>query len=73
MIGLTLIFSRLGSTPWTMTLAAVGFAYGAIGVFRFGVALDCVLLAGAIVLVGAVTSLSRRTSMSPIGQKPREA
>jgi hypothetical protein len=72
-IGLTLIFSLLGSTPWTMTLAAVRFAHGAIGVFRLGVALDCMLLAGAIVLVGAVTSLSRRTSVGPIGQKPHMA
>jgi hypothetical protein len=72
-IGLTLIFSRLGSTSWTMTLAAVGLVYGAIGVFRLGIALDYVLLAGAIVLVGAVPYSSSRTSVGPMGQKPRVA
>jgi hypothetical protein len=57
-IGLTLILSFLRSRPWTTTLAVAGLLYGAIGVFRLGVTLDYVLLAGAMVLVGAVACSS---------------
>lgn len=49
-IGLTLIFRGLESTAWSVTLAAAGFVYGAIGALRLGVTLDYGLLAGAAIL-----------------------
>ena len=52
-IGATLICGLLGSVAWSVTLAAAGLVYGAIGVFVLGVQLDYALLAGALVLVGA--------------------
>lgn len=58
MIGLTLVLGVLHSKLWSMTLAAAGFAYGAIGVFTLGVTLDYGLLAGATML-GAVVGVSR--------------
>jgi hypothetical protein len=45
-IGLTLVLGMLRSKPWSMTLAAAGLIYGAIGVFNLGVVLDYGLLAG---------------------------
>jgi len=57
-IGLTLVLGMLRSKPWSMTLAAAGFAYGAIGVFTLGVTLDYGLLAGATTL-GALAGASR--------------
>ena len=53
-IGATLIFGLLGSVAWSITLGAAGLVYGAIGVFVLGVQLDYALLAGALVLVGAL-------------------
>ena len=38
---------------WSITLAAAGLIYGAVGFFVLGVELDYALLAGALVLVGA--------------------
>ena len=64
-IGLTLVLSFLRSRPWSVTLAIAGLLYGVIGVFWLGVALDYVLLAGAIGLLGAVVySFSGRRSVS---------
>jgi len=56
-IGLTLVLGVLHSKLWSMTLAAAGFAYGAIGVFTLGVTLDYGLLAGATML-GAIAGVS---------------
>jgi len=56
-IGLTLVLGMLRSKVWSMTLAAAGFAYGAIGVFTLGVTLDFGLLAGAT-LLGVVAGVS---------------
>lgn len=50
LIGVTLIFGLFDSVVWPSTLALFGVAYGIIGVFRLGVALDVALLAGAGVL-----------------------
>jgi hypothetical protein len=58
LVGVTLIVSVLRSKAWTATLAAAGLLYGAIGVFRLGVAIDSVLLAGAILLAGTVARSS---------------
>jgi hypothetical protein len=49
-VGLTLVLGLQRSKAWSMTVAAIGFVYGAIGVFTLGVALDHGLLAGAAVL-----------------------
>jgi hypothetical protein len=56
-IGFTLVLGMLRSKMWSMTLAAAGFAYGAIGVFTLGVTLDYGLLAGATIL-GAIAGVS---------------
>ena len=50
LVVLALILGVLRSKAWSMTLAAAGFVYGAIGVFTLGVTLDYGLLAGAAVL-----------------------
>ena len=57
-IGATLIFGLLGSVTWSITLAAFGLVYGVIGVFVLGVQLDYALLAGALVLVGALSGFA---------------
>lgn len=53
-IGATLILGRLGSRSWSITLAAAGIGYGAIGVFGLGVSLDIILLAGAFLLAAVL-------------------
>jgi len=60
-IGLTLVLGMLRSQAWSVTLAAAGFVYGAIGVFALGVTLDYGLLAGATLLgvVAGVSTTSR--------------
>lgn len=59
-IGLTLMLRMLRSKAWSVTLAAAGLIYGAMGVFGLGVTLDYGLLAGAIVIaVVAGTAGSR--------------
>jgi hypothetical protein len=60
-IGITLMFSALQSTAWTVPLVLAGFLYGAIGVFRLGVTLDAGLLAGSTLLA---LSISRRGTAS---------
>jgi len=69
-IGLTLVLGMLRSKPWSMTLAAAGFAYGAIGVFTLGVTLDYALLAGATTL-GAIAGVSRTWRSEPIERDKR--
>ena len=53
-IGVTLVLDMLRSRTWSITMAAAGFVYGAIGVFNLGVTLDYGLLAGATVLASVV-------------------
>ena len=55
--GVTLILGLLESRAWSLTIAVMGLAYGAIGIFRLGVRIDVALLAGAAVL--AVAALRR--------------
>ena len=62
-IGMTIIFSNLGSAPWSMLLAGTGLVYGLIGVFRLGVALDSGLLLATGVL-GAAVARDVRASRS---------
>jgi hypothetical protein len=52
-IGMTVIFSSLGSTAWSATLAGAGLVYGVIGVFRLDVVLDSGLLLASVVLCAA--------------------
>jgi hypothetical protein len=54
-IGVTLILGLLESRAWSLTVAVMGLAYGAIGIFRLGVRIDVALLAGAALL--ALTAL----------------
>lgn len=48
----------LDSAGWPVTLAAAGLVYGAVGVFVLGVQLDYVLVAGTLVLVGALAAFT---------------
>jgi hypothetical protein len=50
-IGSTLVFANLGSRRWSALLLMAAMLYGAIGVFRLGVALDWGLFVGAALLV----------------------
>jgi len=50
-IGSTLVFANLGSRRWSALMLLAAALYGAIGVFRLGVALDWGLFAGAALLV----------------------
>ena len=50
-IGLTVIADGLRSRAFGLTLGLAGLLYGAIGVFRLGVAIDAVLLAGAVLML----------------------
>jgi hypothetical protein len=52
LVGVSLIVGSLDSKAWANTVAAAALVYGVIGVFALGVAIDAVLLAGAIVLGG---------------------
>jgi glyoxylase-like metal-dependent hydrolase (beta-lactamase superfamily II) len=60
-IGLTLMLGMLRSRAWSVTLAAAGLIYGAMGVFGLGVTLDYGLLGGAVLLMAiALGSRDRR-------------
>jgi hypothetical protein len=52
LVGVSLIVGSFESKAWANTVAAAALVYGLIGVFTLGVAIDAVLLAGAIVLGG---------------------
>jgi hypothetical protein len=49
-IGITLLFRDLHSSPWSTVLVVAGLLYGAVGVFTLGVAIDWVLLVASAVL-----------------------
>ena len=51
-IGSTLVFANVGSRRWNALLLMASVLYGAIGVFRLGVALDWGLFVGSALLVG---------------------
>ena len=74
-IGATLILGLLGSAVWSITLAAAGLMYGTVGVFVLDVQLDSGLLAGTLVLVGAIRAFdspprSGQTTSSFYASKP---
>ena len=56
-VGVTLILGLFESRAWSLTIAVMGLAYGAIGIFRLGVRIDVALLAGAATI--AVAALRR--------------
>ena len=64
-IGVTLMLGLLGSRSSALGLAAAGLVYGALGVFALGVTLDYILLAGALVILGAA---AWTTSPSSVGR-----
>jgi hypothetical protein len=53
-IGVTIACRSLRATLWSAALVVAGLAYGAIGVFRLGVALDWALLFASATLAAAV-------------------
>jgi hypothetical protein len=50
-MGFVLLGAGSTARGWTLALAILGAFYGAFGVFRLGVPLDAVLIAGAITLI----------------------
>jgi hypothetical protein len=62
-IGLSLILGVFRSNAWSAALTIAGLLYGAIGVFRLGVALDYGLLAAAAALAAA--GVARRMEHRP--------
>ena len=50
-IGLVLILNGLGSFSFSLLLGIAGLFYGFVGVFRLGVGIDAILIAGAAVLL----------------------
>ncbi len=59
-IGLALVLGGLGSRGWSVIIGVTGIFYGLFGAVRLGVAIDWVLLGGAIVIVlFALTGRSR--------------
>jgi hypothetical protein len=62
-VGVSLMLRSLAAKAWATTVASAALVYGVIGVFALGVAIDMVLLAGAIVL--GVLALRRTVSASP--------
>jgi hypothetical protein len=64
-LGVTLALGLLGSRRWALTLAAAGLVYGATGVLMLGVTLDYVLLAGALVVIGASRTLTSSSIRRP--------
>jgi len=65
-IGFTLVLHWLHSRAWALTVAVVGMFYGVLGVVRLGVALDVVLLIGAVWLAGSVVLVpTARSTFSP--------
>ena len=57
--GASLIFGSLGSRAWAMTVSLAALAYGVLGVFALGVAIDIFLVGGAAAL-SAITLMTER-------------
>ncbi|ATJ82465.1 hypothetical protein ACFPTY_05680 [Halomonas beimenensis] len=53
-IGVTLVANGLDSRPWVGLLGGMGLFYGLFGAVYLGVALDWVLLASALLLLGSL-------------------
>jgi len=75
-IGLSLLFGGLGSRLWAGVLSASGLVYGLIGWLRLGVAIDAILLVGAITagILAAREPVLARSDVTPAetGPSPSE-
>jgi hypothetical protein len=58
-IGFSLLLGRLGSRAWSLILVTMGILYGLLGALYLSLALDWVLLIGALILVIAEFSHKR--------------
>jgi hypothetical protein len=58
-IGLALVLGGCGSRAWSIVAGIAGVFYGIFGAIRLGVALDWVLLLGAVMIILAVFALTR--------------
>ena len=63
-------YNWLGSTTWSITLIVAALAYGVVGVFILGVQLDYVLLAAALILLGAWRSSTSPPAIAAVGLRP---
>ena len=70
-VGWTLIAGLYQSPTWSATLGGVAVIYGAIGVVALGVALDYVLVVGALVLF--VAARRSRISHAPVDRAEEAA
>ncbi len=69
LIGATLIVRNFTSRAWTAVVLGLGVIYGATGVFVLGVAIDRVLLAGAVLLaVRRLTSHIEQPYLTELGR-----
>jgi len=59
-VGLTMLVHAAWTSAWTLPLIIVAFAYGIVGLFALHVALDVVLVAGALVLAAVTMRESGR-------------
>ena len=50
-IGISLMLEGLGSRAWSLVLGLTGVFYGLFGALRLGVAIDLILLVGALLLI----------------------
>jgi hypothetical protein len=64
-IGLTLIVGLSESRIWKAILAMAGIVYGLVGVFRLGVPIDLILIAGGVVLAVAAPKVCAARSTPP--------
>jgi MFS family permease len=62
-IGATLVLGVLGSREWSLVVAAAGLVYGVVGVSVLGVALDYLLVAGALALGVATATITQRARL----------
>lgn len=63
-IGVAIIFNGYLSFRWSLGLLLMGLFYGFVGVFRLGVMIDLVLIAGALVLLLEILMEQKSRSIS---------
>jgi hypothetical protein len=67
-IGLALVLRGLESRAWSIIIGATGIFYGLFGAARLGVAIDWVLLGGAVVIVLVALAGRARSKMVRIAR-----
>ena len=66
LVGSSLLTGGLGSRAWSLIVAGAALVYGFIGAFRLGVAIDLVLLVGAVILtVAALVTIGGGSAAHP--------